>query len=427
MSKIATELQGARHIDTVLNPEPSTGSITTKLKPLDLESPSIIAIETFEGTPPKPSGVSNTGSGKSPGKNDLQPLNDWAGGDASSLQKEIDGGLDILEEAGNMLTAAPSVSKLAAMRTLESPGLDKLTRKNIDSFDKAVVRVDIEGGVDDTTQLMSLHKGVSDYGMKEYPSPSPFSEEESAKINAVDSKSGFDDDAKKNKEDLMNLIATSDAPAAQSLVSNVATRKGNRRGSFGGRRNSFSKMMDFIVGQPVDSALHAPGLSQTDGQHESIEEARGKAAQRGGGGRRRSWGEALGLVDSPRSSAAKNKAAMEAAQAKAAANAPKPRTIEVKQRERAPSLKEMKEGEKKGRGFRASFRDSFHNFVGVQEFETVAHRPHGNYPPKIIKRLASEAKRYVQDRGKDRAQERRANACTHPVLTLYSPQVRRGV
>ena len=127
-------------------------------------------------------------------------------------------------------------------------------------------------------------------------------------------------------------------------------------------------------------------------------------------GQRKSWGESLGLLDSPRTAADKVAAAEAAADAKAAAaaeaaasSAPQPRTIEPGLN-RPPSLREMaaadkKAGKKGGKGrasrssFRGSFSESIASFIAVKEFETVAHQKLGVYPPKIVKRLENEEKR----------------------------------
>jgi hypothetical protein len=102
-----------------------------------------------------------------------------------------------------------------------------------------------------------------------------------------------------------------------------------RRRSFGGRRGSFSKFVGGLFG--LGDVAEEDATSSSPDKKE--------VAGKGGGKRRKSWGEIF-----------------MGERAEQLAEAPKRRQIVVPEKKRAPSLKEIKEKEKKeakkGRGFR---------------------------------------------------------------------------
>jgi ubiquitin-protein ligase len=369
-------LAAAQALDTIANAD-SSSRPNTQLVPLDLESPTVRGL-----------------------------VGDFDEGSSGPNNKS---NLDILAEADRLLMAAPSVDKQQAAKLLVETStplttpltkttLDPLTKTNIENFDKVFPPVKLS-----PTQTN--------------PSPSrasitPFSEAEKKAIEKAESTTTttttkFDEDADRASADLQRLLNMNNAPVAPDAASPAkkaapppSDGKG-RRGSFGGRRNSFSKMIDFITGRGDDDAAGAPSAGGGANESNEMAAARATAQARGGGGRRRSFGELLGLVDSPRTAHERNNAAMAAAQlksdqkqAKLAASQPKPRTIEDASKKPPFLRKDSDDGKGERRGFRASFRESFKNFIGVEEFESVASKPHGVYPPKIVKRLAAEAKRY---------------------------------
>ncbi|GMH92391.1 hypothetical protein TL16_g12334 [Triparma laevis f. inornata] len=142
-----------------------------------------------------------------------------------------------------------------------------------------------------------------------------------------------------------------------------------RRSSFNGRRGSFSKILGGIFG----------GGNPDSNSNRITDDELAKIQARGAGApRRRSWGEIfLGQEEK------------------------KVREIQVEQKslekKRNPSLKEIKEKQKKeqksGRGFRQSFTGTMHHLLGVEDFGPVGNQ--GKYPDKIVKRLKNEAKRYA--------------------------------
>ncbi|GMH57491.1 hypothetical protein TrST_g3951 [Triparma strigata] len=160
--------------------------------------------------------------------------------------------------------------------------------------------------------------------------------------------------------------------AAADESSAAASGGKRRRSSFNGRRGSFSKLMGGLFGRGGDPDSITDPNKVTDDELEKIK-ARGAGAPR-----RRSWGEIF-LGQEER----------------------KIREIHVEQKslekKRNPSLKEIKEKQKKeqksGRGFRQSFTGTMHQLLGVEDFGPVGNQ--GKYPDKIVKRLKNEAKRYA--------------------------------
>lgn len=214
-----------------------------------------------------------------------------------------------------------------------------------------------------------------------------------------------------------------------------------RRSSFNGMRGSFSKLLGRKSGR------------------EAAEESKGGARLKAKPvlKRRRSWGE-VSFLSNPFLEKEKFKCTSLLTlfpcslptflYPRCAANAisrikvlfgeapePAPRQIIVDVKKRNPTLREIREKEKKERskrGFRSSFSASLQKIMGVEEFGPPPDLD-GKYPEKIIKRLRNEARRYeseqftlpecvlsIKPEGKDGGRQRKVDEGLLPYFMDYA-------